>query len=59
MTVTSKSLISLTVVSGDPLRWYSLFVGIFFLEIFKALHFGMLRYISQVSLQIESCVRSC
>ena len=41
MTVMSKSLISLTVASGDPLRWYSRFVGIFFLEIFKALHLGI------------------
>ena len=59
VTVMPKSLISLTVASGDPLRWYSRFVGVFFLEIFKALHLGMLRHISQVSLQIESCVRSC
>ena len=62
MTVMPKSLISLTVASGhgNPLRWYSLFVGIFFLEIFKALHLGMPRHITlQVSLHIESCVRSC
>ena len=59
VTVMPKSLISITVASGDPLRWYSRFVGVFFLEIFKALHLGMLRHISQVSLQIESCVRSC
>ena len=38
VTVMPKSLISLTVASGDPLRWYSRFVGVFFLEIFKALH---------------------
>ena len=44
-----KSLISLTIANGDPLRWYSVFVGIFFLGIFKALHLGMLRHISQVS----------
>ena len=54
-----KSLITLTVASGVQLRWYSLFVGNFFLEIFKVLHLGMLRHISQVSLQLESCVRSC
>ena len=59
MTVMPKSLISLTVASGDPLRWYSRFVEIFFLELFKALHLGILRHIFQVSLQIESCVRSC
>ena len=41
MTVMPKSLISLTVASGDLLRWYSRFVGIFFLEIFmQGLTFG-------------------
>ena len=59
MTVMPKSLISLTVASGYPLRWYSLFRGIFFLEIFNALHLGMLRHIPQVSLQVESCIKSC
>ena len=59
VTVMPKSLISLTVASGDLLRWYSHFVGIFFLEIFRSLHLGMLWHISQLSLQIESCVRSC
>ena len=50
---------NMPVASGVPLRWHSLFVGNFFLEIFKVLHLGMLRHISQVSLQLESCVRSC
>ena len=59
MTVMPKSLISLTVASGEPLRWYSSFAGIFSLEIFKALHLGIQRHIFQVSLQIESCVSSC
>ena len=34
MTVVAKSLTSLSVSSGNPFRWYSLFVGIFLLEIF-------------------------
>ena len=42
-----------------PVKMVFPFFGVFFLEIFKALHLGMLRHISQVSLQIESCVRSC
>ena len=36
--VMPKSLISLTVAGGNPFRWYSLFVGMFSLEIFKVLY---------------------
>ena len=43
-----RSMVSLTVVSRVPSRWYSLFDGDFFLEIFRVLHFGMPRLIAQV-----------
>ena len=46
--VMPKSFFSLAVVSRVPSRWYSLFDGDFFLEMFKVLHFGMLRLIAQV-----------
>ena len=43
-----KSFFSLTVVSRVPSRWYSLFDGNFFLEMFKVLHLSTLRLIAQV-----------
>ena len=46
--VMPRSMVSLTVVSRVPSRWYSLFDGDFFLEIFRVLYFGMLRLIAQV-----------
>ena len=38
-----KSMVSLAVVSRVPSRWYPLFDGDVFLEMFRVLHFGMLR----------------
>ena len=46
--VMPRSMVSLTVVGSHLYRWYSLFDGNSFLEIFRVLRFGMLRLIAQV-----------
>ena len=46
--VMPRLMVSLTVVSRVPSRRYSLLGRNFFLEIFRVLHFGMLRLIAQV-----------
>ena len=43
-----KSMVSLAVVSRVPSRWYSLYDGDFFLEMFRVWHFGTLRVIAQM-----------
>ena len=46
--VMPESMVSLAVVSRAPFRWYSLYDGGFFLEMFRVLQFGTLRLIARV-----------